>query len=53
MAQQDMMGWVSLLQAWDEGRVLVNGMMGALLYKEPEENYLHLEIRNSDVHDEY
>jgi hypothetical protein len=50
MACQDLI-WTKLPKAWDEGSFMGNGRMGTLIYKEPDQNSIHIEIGNSDVHD--
>ncbi|KAA6314262.1 hypothetical protein EZS27_035098 [termite gut metagenome] len=50
MQKQDMV-WETLPEKWYESVYLGNGMLGLMIYKEPEANYIRFETGNCAVHD--
>ena len=50
MQKQDMV-WDVLPATWDESPFLGNGMMGAMIYKQPDENFIRFDVSNCSVHD--
>lgn len=50
MRRQDMI-WDTLPEYWYESAFMGNGELGLMMYKEPGENYLRLEIGNCNAHD--
>ncbi|MDF2958537.1 MAG: afcA1 [Paenibacillus sp.] len=50
LAKHDMI-WERCPEKWEDSPFLGNGMIGAMLFKEPEEAAWHLEIHRSDVQD--
>ena len=45
------MVWETLPEYWYESAFLGNGMLGLMIYKQPNENYIRLETGNCKVHD--
>ena len=50
MQKQDMV-WNVIPATWDEAPFLGNGMMGTLIYKQPNENFIRFDVGNCSVHD--
>lgn len=50
MQCQDMI-WETLPEYWYESAFMGNGMLGLMIYKEPNENYIRLETGRCDVED--
>lgn len=50
MSGQDLT-WETLPEYWYESAFMGNGMLGLMIYKEPDKNYIRLETGNCAVHD--
>lgn len=50
MKKQDLV-WEVLPQYWYESAYVGNGMLGLMIYKEPNQNYIRFETGNCAVHD--
>ncbi|MCE8491254.1 glycosyl hydrolase family 95 catalytic domain-containing protein [Bacteroides thetaiotaomicron] len=50
MQRQDMI-WETLPEYWYESAFMGNGMLGLMVYKEPDKNYIRLETGRCDVED--
>lgn len=50
MQKQDLI-WETLPEYWYESAYMGNGMLGLMMYKEPEQNYIRFETGNCSVHD--
>ena len=50
MQKQDLI-WETLPQYWYESAYMGNGMLGLMIYKEPDQNYIRFETGNCMVHD--
>lgn len=49
--QKQDLTWDVLPEHWYESAFMGNGMLGLMVYKEPEENYIRLETGHCGVHD--
>lgn len=50
MQKQDMV-WDVIPTTWYESPFLGNGMMGAMIYKQTDENFIRFDVSNCSVHD--
>ena len=50
MQKQDLV-WNVLPEYWYESAFMGNGMLGLMIYKEPQQNYIRFETGNCSVHD--